>query len=115
MPKQPTNENQARKVTQTPIDGQIQKTFHILIPRWRLTLGMGRERSHTSRLTIVQMITLPPSGGFSGGRSTIAEYGLRSCGVMEPSCVHRRDWRQRRCLNLKPSEGSEREACVMIP
>src|ERR1700733_4685422 len=23
---------------QNPIDGQIQKTFHILIPRWRLTL-----------------------------------------------------------------------------
>jgi hypothetical protein len=22
------------------IDGQIQKTFHILIPRWRLTAGL---------------------------------------------------------------------------
>src|SRR5277367_2342479 len=50
-------------------------------------LGIGREMSHTSRLTIVQIITLPPSGGFSGGRSTIAEYGLRSCGVMAPSWV----------------------------
>src|ERR1700733_3133995 len=50
-------------------------------------LGIGREMSHTSRLTIVHMITLPPSGGFRGGRSTIAEYGLRSWGVMAPSWV----------------------------
>jgi hypothetical protein len=67
--------------------------------------ALARERSHTSRLTIVQMITLPPLGGFRGGRSTIAEYGLRSCGVMEPSWVYRRGARQRRCLNLKPIEG----------
>jgi hypothetical protein len=29
----------ARKVRQTPIDGQIQKIIHILIPRWHLTRG----------------------------------------------------------------------------
>src|ERR1700722_3362392 len=44
--------------------------------------GIGREMSHTSRLTIVQTMTLPPLGSFSDGRSTMAEYGLRSCGVM---------------------------------
>src|ERR1700678_953760 len=44
--------------------------------------GIGREMSHTSRLTIVQIMTLPPLGGFKRGRSTIAEYGLRSGGVM---------------------------------
>jgi hypothetical protein len=32
-------------------------------------------------------MTLPPLGGFKRGRSTIAEYGPRSCGVMALSSV----------------------------
>ena len=54
--------------------------------------GIGREMSHTSRLTIVQMMTLPPLGAFRRGRSTIAEYGLRSCGVMALSSVSLTGW-----------------------
>src|ERR1700752_4824179 len=44
--------------------------------------GLGREMSHTSRLRIVHTITLPPFGSLSGARSTMAEYGLLSLGII---------------------------------
>src|ERR1700722_5050003 len=44
--------------------------------------GIGREMSHTSKLMIVHTMTLPPFGSLSGGRSTMAEYGLLSLGII---------------------------------
>src|SRR5579871_624707 len=46
--------------------------------------AMGLEMSQTSRLTMVQTIMRAPPGNFSGGRSTMAEYSVRSRGSMGP-------------------------------
>src|SRR5215813_3606839 len=46
--------------------------------------AMGREMSHTSKLTMLQMITRPLLGSLSGGRSTMAEYGARWLGGFDP-------------------------------
>src|SRR5580692_3687512 len=48
---------------------------------WR---AIGLEMSQTSRLTMVQTIMRAPPGNFSGGRSTMAEYSVRSRGSMGP-------------------------------
>src|ERR1700722_17183537 len=44
--------------------------------------GIGREMSHTSKLMIVHKMTLPPFGSLSGGRWTMAEFGLLSLGII---------------------------------
>src|SRR5678816_4869909 len=49
----------------------------------RTVRGMLRSIDHSSTFTIVQTATRAPPGSFSGGRSTIAEYGTRSFGCMQ--------------------------------
>src|SRR5215467_1361116 len=49
---------------------------------WR---AMGREISQTSRLTMLQTMMRPLLGSLSGGRSTIAEYGARWLGGIDPA------------------------------
>jgi hypothetical protein len=42
--------------------------------------GMLRSIDHSSTLTMIHTAMRAPSGSLSGGRSTIAEYGMRSLG-----------------------------------
>src|SRR5262249_1503940 len=48
----------------------------------RTVRGIARSIDHSSTLTIVHTATRAPPGSFSGGRSTMAEYGTRSFGCM---------------------------------